>query len=175
MSMQNMLPWGDGASPAIVPSDMTAGANGRWINVRDINDSLYIYLQLAAGGAAPTISLQQAQDSAGTGVKALSIERLFYKVGATAISSALGSKDIFIEDTTVSESAPAATYSLTAIGGATNESNICIRVRPQDLDHANGFGWVRVVVAAAAGKYLSALYLPCGKAQTGRLVATPLA
>jgi hypothetical protein len=126
---------------AFVPVDMQAAANnGDWINLKLYGRCIAV-LFAAAGTAGddPVFTLQQAQDNNSTGAKELNFERIEEKVGT------LTSVGTF---TTVTQSA-ANTYTNTASAEA--QKIIAVEIEAADLDVANDFTHVRLVIPDVGG------------------------
>ncbi|MES2210966.1 MAG: hypothetical protein V4515_12410 [Chloroflexota bacterium] len=116
-----------------VPSDLAAAAqSGDWVSLKNY-DHVAIVLSKAAGavGEIPTITVQQAQDVAGTGAKGLNFTRIDVKNGA----------DLFaIGQFTKVTQAAASTY---AIAAGNTQVLYVIEFDAQELDKANGFDCIR--------------------------------
>lgn len=118
-------------------TDINSDATGDYVSLKNY-DGVVIFLHKAAGTAGddPVISLKQATDVAGTGVKALNIAHLYAKVGATALTG--------VGQFTKYEFTSAATVDLVSVGGTdivadTGEALIAVNVRASDLDVDNSF------------------------------------
>lgn len=142
---------------AIVPVDLAAAANnGDWVSLKEFQRlSVIVFKAAGTAGDDPVITLQQAQDVSGTGVKALNFTRVDEKVG---VQTAVGSF------TTVTQAA-ANTYVNTVSAEA--QGIFVIDVLPETLDKNNGFDCVRVVIpdVGAAAQIGCALYLLQGARQ----------
>lgn len=164
--MFDQLPFGGGASIGLVPTLLNAAANNaNWANLRDVNKFLCALIATNRGtdGDDIVVTLEQATDNAGTGAKALSIERVAYKVGDPGISS-----DVFTVDETITNEAPVASLDTDGYDAAQNDFLLLLRIRPQDLDMDNGFSHVRVSIAqTTAAQIGTVLYVPEGYAHSG--------
>lgn len=142
---------------AIVPVDLAGAANnGDWVSLKEYQRlSIVVFKAAGTAGEDPIITLQQAQDVSGTGVKALDFTRIDEKVGA---QTGIG------QFTTVTQAA-ANTYVNTVSAEA--QSVFVIDVLPETLDTNNGFDCVRVVIpdVGAAAQLGCALYLLDGARQ----------
>lgn len=130
---------------AFAPVDLSAGDNnGDWVSLKSY-DRCAAVLLCAAGTAGddPIVQLEQAQDNAGTGAKALNFTRIRHKVGATALAG--------VGQWTLMEQAPAAAYDTAAIDGAENEALVAVEVQAADLDVNGGFNYVRMTVPDVGG------------------------
>lgn len=137
---------------AIIPVDSQTGANnGDYVSLKGY-DSCAIIIYKAAGvaGDDPVLTLKQASDVAGTGVKALTFTRVDSKVGA---QTGVGTF-------TTNTQAAAATY--TDLVSAEAQGLFVIEVKSSDLDVANGFDCIQISVpdtGAAGAQLLCALYV----------------
>ena len=115
--------------------DMSVAANpGVWVSLAQFAKVVFV-LQKAAGavGEPPIFTLTQATDNAGTGAKALNIDTIFAKNGALASTAQ------FTKITQVA--GPTYTPAAGNVQGV-----IAVEVRAEELDVANGFGWVRLSI-----------------------------
>ncbi len=144
------------------------------VNVRDINKFLNIIFLSGVGapGEDPVLTLQQATNAAGAGAVALSLKRVFYKVGAPAFSA---TNDKFIEDTAATPETPAVSYDTDPINGAENNLMVAVQVRPIDL--LDGYSYVRMQIAdvGATPQLGMVLYAASASAYSGRTVPSILA
>jgi hypothetical protein len=174
MSLFKKLPYGGGASLALAPVDLSAAAvSTLYANMRDVNDELWLLLFFGVGTAADEaiITLTQATSSAGAGVKALTVKEAWYKRGGPTITNANAStRDVWTKSTLMTREAPTATY-ITASDrvAATNQFMAAIRILPGDLDHANGFTYVKGAVndVGANAQLCFGLWVPEGYALAG--------
>lgn len=122
----------------VVPVNLATLANdGDWVSLK-LYQRLIIILFKGAGtaGEDPTLTLEQAQDVAGTGAKALAFEEIYSKQGA----------DLFtIGEFTKITQAAAATYTHT--DGAEQMAIWVVEVLASQLDVKNDFDCVRARVA----------------------------
>jgi len=129
----------------LAPGSLTAGA-GAWISMRDIK-RLEALLIFDAGDTEPVISLQQATAIGGTGAKALTIRSLYHNINNAG----------WVQQPGVNRDNPVASYDLAnattaagvAVDAGTNAGEAIVEILAQDLDVANGFGFIRMNVAAA--------------------------
>ena len=119
---------------AFGPVDTTGAAQtGSWVSLAHYKKLAVILSTGAWAGGDAAVTLEQAQDAAGTGAKALSFDK-YYEV----FNAANTPDDVASEVGVVSD-----TYNLT---GA-NKVHV-IEVRAADLDINNGFRFVRVKTAS---------------------------
>lgn len=137
-----------------LPVDMSGGANdGDWVSLEHYR-SVIVLLFADPGTAAedPTLTLEQAQDVAGTGAKALNFTQAYTKQAATNLL-AVG------QYTRVTQ---AAANTLTN-GTSGEEAQIwAVEVKAEDLDVSGGFKAIRGRVAdtgTTAGKLGALLYI----------------
>lgn len=124
--------------PAFGPgTDINTDATGDYVSLKNY-DGCIVFLHKAAGTAGddPVIVLKQATDVAGTAVKALNINHIYAKVGATALTGA-GAFTRY-------EFTAAASVDLVSVGGTdiladVGEAIIAVNVRASDLDVDNNF------------------------------------
>jgi hypothetical protein len=126
-------------------TDINTTAAGDWVSLKNY-DGCLVVLHKAAGTAGddPSIQLFQATAVAGTGSKALVFNRIYHKIGATALS-AIGT---FTE---VELATPTADLDLVSVNGAdlladVGESLIVVNVRASDLDVDNNFDCLQLFV-----------------------------
>lgn len=143
-----------------VPSDLAAAAqSGDWVSLKNY-DHLAIVLFKAAGavGEIPTITVQQAQDVAGTGAKALNFTRIDRKDNA----------DLFtVGQFTKVTQAAGNTY---APAAGNTQLLAVIEIEAQDLDKANGFDCVRATLndVGATAQLGALLYILSGSRYAGQ-------
>ena len=94
---------------------------------------------IGAAGENPIISLEQAQDSAGTGAKALTLRKVATKIGTPTLVAA---SDVFAEVASIDRDNPAANYTVPSSGD--KEAVVLAYVLQQDLDVNNGFTHIRL-------------------------------
>jgi hypothetical protein len=128
-----------------VPVDTTtAGLTGDYVSLKNYNQCTILFLSaIGTAGQDWNLSLDQAKTVAGGSVKALNIDEVFHKVGATAISAV----SLF---TRVTQTA-ADGYDTVAIDGAENEAIFAIEVNRNDLDTDNDFDCLRALIADDVG------------------------
>lgn len=137
---------------AIIPVDSQTGANtGDYVSLKKYERcSVVIFKAAGVAGDDPVITVTQAQDVAGTGVKALNFTRVDAKVGAqtgvgtfTAVTQAAGN-----------------TY--TDLVSAEAQGLFVIEFKAEDLDVNNGFDCLKVAVpdtGAGGAQLLCGLYI----------------
>lgn len=135
-----------------LPVDLTTGTaslrTGDWVSLA-LYERLAVILFKDGGtnGEDVTLTLEQATDAAGTGAKALPFAVVFRKQAA----------DLFgVAAFTRTAQSPASTY--TNDTSAEQELIWAVEVGAEDLDRANGFGYVRAAVNdVGTGAQLGAL------------------
>lgn len=127
------------------PVNMATAANtGAWVSVKNAT-KLTAVLSKGAGtaGEDPTITLQQAKDSSGTGAKALNFTRIYERLGTAT------------EYTRVDQTA-ANTYVNAASAEVAGIIQVSVDVHSLDVD--NGFCYVRATIAdVGAGAQIGGL------------------
>jgi hypothetical protein len=119
---------------AFGPVDTNGAAQtGSWVSLAHFKKLAVILSTGAWAGGNAAVTLEQAQDNAGTGAKALSFDR-YYEVFNNASTPKDGVTEVAVANDT---------YNLT---GA-NKTHV-IEVREADLDINNGFKFVRVKTAS---------------------------
>jgi hypothetical protein len=137
---------------AIVPVDSQSGANtGDYVSLKNYERCTIVIIKAAGvAGDDPVITVTQAQDVSGTGVKALQITRVDSKVGA---QTGIG---VFTKNT----QAAADTYTDTVSGEA--QAIMVVEFKAEDLDVNNGFDCLKVAVpdtGSGGAQLLTALYI----------------
>lgn len=132
--------------PACVPGfDINADLDGDWVSLKNY-DGCLVVLHKAAGAAGddPSIALNQATAVAGTGIKALTFNHIYHKIGATALS-AIGT---FTKVALTTATADLDLVSVNSVDLLTDvgESIIVVDVRASDLDVDNGFDCLQLFV-----------------------------
>lgn len=155
---------------AVKPVDLQTGANnGAWVSMKECAGMNVILIKgVGTAGDDPEFSLAQAKDASGTGSKALTIRRLDYKVG-TSGAAFTSTTDLWKRVSTIDRDNPASSYDTDGIDGAENQLVLSAYVLPQDLDHANGFSYIRGVVAdvGANAQIGAMIYVPSGRVYQG--------
>lgn len=119
-----------------VPVSMTSALTGDYVSLKNYGRCAVVFFAAAGtAGDDPTITLTQAQDVSGTGVKALDFTRIDVKQGT------LTSVGTF---TTVTQAA-ANTY--TDAASAEVQKIWVIDVMAEDLDIANGFDCLKAAIS----------------------------
>lgn len=168
--MLRALPYGDGATVALIPQDLTSSAkSSNWASVVDIKSRLNAVILIGAGTATQniTITVNQAKDAAGTGSKLLKLKEIYYKAGASG--AILAATDKWIKSSNASRESPADSYVTTVDRvAATNHFMALLKICPSDLDLANGFKFVGFSFnAPAASQIACGIWLPEGAAYHG--------
>jgi len=150
--------------PAIIPVDLTTGANtGDRVHMKNYERCVFVLLTaIGTAGDDPVISAQQHTAASGGTSADLLFTRIRHKVGATALSA--------VEDFTLVEQTAAASYDSDPVAGAENQAMFVIEIRASDL--TDGYDWISFNVAdvGAAAQLGAALYIMCEPAYAG---ATP--
>lgn len=116
---------------AAAPLDITgAGFNGDWVDLKTFRKVAVVLLTGAWAGGTAAVTLEQATDVAGTSGKALSFAYQYVSTGLTS-------------DSPTKTAVTSNTFNLSAA----NKLHV-IEVLASDLDIANGFDCLRVVVAS---------------------------
>lgn len=137
---------------AIIPVDSQTGANtGDYVSLKNYERcTIIVYKAAGTAGDDPVITVTQAQDVSGTGVKALNFTRVDAKVGA---QTGVG------QFTTVTQ-ASGNTY--TDAVSAEAQGIFAIEFKAEDLDVNNGFDCLKVAIpdtGSAGAQILCALYV----------------
>lgn len=151
--------------PGFRPVDLSAGANaGDYVSL-DEYESIVVVFHSAIGTAGddPTLTIQQAQDNAGTGVKALNFTELWVKQAATNL--------LAVAQWTKVTQAAANTY--TSAVSAEQEALWAVPFHVSDLDRENGFTHIIASVAdVGTNAQLGALYYILGHPRTKTVPAS---
>lgn len=137
--------------------DLSTGANtGDWVSLENYARCLVLFRSgVGTAGDDPTLTIEQASDSAGTGAKSLTFTVIYRKQAATDLSGT--------GQWTKTTQAAANTYTNAT---AAEQSVIwAVDVEASDLDVSNGFKFLRATVAdvganAQPGDLLYLLYEP---------------
>jgi hypothetical protein len=145
---------------AIIPVDSQTGANtGDYVSMKGYDRcTVLVYKAAGVAGDDPVITMTQAQDVAGTGVKALNFTRVDSKVGA---QTGVG---VFTTNT------QAAGNTYTDLVSAEAQGLFAIEFKAEDLDVNNGFDCLKVAVpdtGAGGAQLLTALYVLRGARYSG--------
>jgi len=136
----------------IKPVDLASGNNaGDYVCMKDYSRLTIVFYSNDGSATTDdvTLTVQQAQDASGTGVKSLNFTRIDHKQGTDL--------EAVEQFTTVTQTA-AATYTNTDSGE--NEQIMVIDIQDTDLDINNDFDWVRLYIAqTGAAKIGCALYI----------------
>lgn len=130
-----------------LPVAMNSAANaGDYMSMKNYGRLTVVFFKaVGTAGDDPTITLQQAQDVSGTGVKALTINRVDKKQAASNL--------LAVGQFTVSTPASPATNDTFATNTWTNSdlaeqaAIVLIDVKAEDLDADNNFDCVRATIA----------------------------
>jgi len=119
--------------------DLSAGANtGDYISIKNAERAAVVFVSgVGTAGDDPTLTLQQAQDVAGTGVKALNFMTIYVKQAAVSLAAVTGWTKVTQAAANTYTEATAAEQSLIWI----------VEIDPNELDVANGFDCIRATVA----------------------------
>jgi hypothetical protein len=152
---------------AIIPVDsQTAANNGDYVSMKGYDRcTILIFKAAGVAGDDPVITVTQAQDVAGTAVKALNFTRVDSKVGA---QTGIG---------TFTTNTQAAGNTYTDLVSAEAQGLFAIEFKADDLDVNNNFDCLKVAVpdtGAAGAQLLTALYILRGARYSGA-GATPSA
>lgn len=142
MSISNMDAGGEfQLVSAIVPVDLQTGANnGDWVCMKNYDRlTVIVFKGIGTAGDDPVLTMAQATDVAGTGVKALTFTRIWAKVGT---QTGLGTFTLVTQ-------AAASTY--TDAVSAEAQALWMIEIEAGDLDRANGFDCVRFNIPDVGG------------------------
>lgn len=137
---------------AIIPVDSQSGANtGDYVSLKNYDRcTILVFKAAGVAGDDPVITVTQAQDVSGTGVKALNFTRVDAKVG---VQTGIG------QFTTVNQ---AAGNTYTDLVSAEAQGLFAIEFKSEDLDVNNGFDCLKVAIpdtGAAGAQLLCALYV----------------
>ncbi len=119
--------------------DLSSGANnGDWVSLKDWGHIAIIFRSgVGTAGQDPTLTIEQAQDVAGTGAKALDFTTIYRKQGATDLSA--------VGAFTKTEQAAANTY--TNLTAAEEALIWVVEFDTPELDSNNGFDCIRATIA----------------------------
>jgi hypothetical protein len=126
-------------------TDINTDAEGDWVSLKGYAGCLVCFHKAAGtAGDDPSIALNQATAVAGTGVKALTFNHIYHKIGATALS-AIG------QHTKVELATATADLDLVSVNSVdlltdVGETLIVVNVRSSDLDVDNGFDCLQLVI-----------------------------
>lgn len=137
---------------AIVPVDSQSGANtGDYVSLKNFERCTIVVIKAAGvAGDDPVLTVTQAQDVSGTGVKALNITRVDSKIG---VQTGIG---VFTTNT----QAAAATY--TDLVSAEAQGIMVVEFKAEDLDVNNGFDCLKIAIpdtGAGGAQLLTAIYI----------------
>lgn len=125
-----------------VPVDMQSGANtGDWVNLSNFGHCAVVLFKAAGtAGDDPTLTIQQAKDVDGDGVKELDFTTIAVKQGAAL--NAIGQYTLVTQ---------AAGETYTHADAAEAQALWIVGFQPEDLDVDNGFCCLRASVADVGG------------------------
>lgn len=139
--------------------DLQSGAsNGDYISLKNAQKVAVVFISgVGTNGDDPTLTLQQAQDVSGTGVKDLDFTTLYKKQAATSLAGTAAWTEV--------TQAAANTYTNT---DAAEQALIwVVEIDPGELDVANNFDCIRATVADVGNNaqpgYLFYLVVPNSK------------
>jgi hypothetical protein len=126
-------------------TDINTDADGDWVSLKNF-DGCVVLFHKAAGTAGddPSIKLQQATDVSGTGAKALTFNRIYHKVGATALS-AVGTFTM-VKLATATDDLDLVSVNSADLLADVGEALIAVNVRASDLDVDNSFDCLRLQI-----------------------------
>jgi hypothetical protein len=167
MGLNNLLVEEAQIVMAIVPVDSQSGANtGDYVSLKNFERCTVLVIKAAGvAGDDPVITMTQAQDVSGTGVKALNFTRVDAKVGA---QTGIG------QFTTVAQ---AAGNTYTDLVSAEAQGIFAIEFKGEDLDVNNGFDCLKVAIpdtGAAGAQLLTAIYILRGSKFGGAVNASAI-
>lgn len=149
------------------PIDLSAAANtGRWFSMKDCPAvNAILITAIGTAGDDPVITLEQAQDAAGTGAKALNIYRVDEKIGGTGFTS---SNDLWANVASIDRDNPATSRTNTV--SAENEAVQSFFILAQDLDVNNDFTHIRMKVAdvGSNAQLGCIIYIPSRRGYQGK-------
>lgn len=145
--------------PAVIPVDADDGDNtGDRVNMEHYEHLVFVLLDgidAGGGGGDPVITARQHDAATSGNSKDLAtIDKVWYKVGSTAVS-AVG------QWSTATQTA-AASYDSAAIDGSENEMILVAQIRARALDQANGYKYASFNISGADSgnaQLLAALYI----------------
>lgn len=125
--------------PAFLPVDISSTPVGDWVSLKEYGKVACVLLKDADGtaGEDPILTIEQAQDVSGTGVKALEFTEIAVKQAATNL--------LAVGVYTVVEQTASETY--TDDEGAEQALQWIVEFNAEDLDVNNGFTSVRMSVS----------------------------
>lgn len=137
--------------PAIIPVNLATGANaGDWVSMKNYHRcTVLIFAAVGSASSDLTATMEQAQDVAGTGAKALNFTRIDVKEAVSLLATGGW--------TTVEQAAGNTYVSLT---NGESQMVYAIDFLGEDLDTDNAFDCLRLSIAqVGAAKVGCALYL----------------
>lgn len=119
--------------------DLSSGANdGDWVSLKDYRHIAIIFRSgVGTAGQDPTLTIEQAQDVAGTGAKGLNFDTIYRKQAATDLSA--------VGAFTKTEQTAASTY--TDADAAEQSVLWIVEFDVAELDINNGFDVIRATIA----------------------------
>lgn len=167
MGLNNLLVEDTQIVMAIVPVDSQTGANtGDYVSLKGYERCTILVIKAAGvAGDDPVITVTQAQDVGGTGVKALNFTRVDSKVG---VQTGIG---------TFTTNTQAAGNTYTDLVSAESQGIFAIEFKGDDLDVANGFDCLKVAVpdtGAAGAQLLTAIYILRGARWAGAVASSAI-
>lgn len=151
----------------IVPVDSQTGANtGDYVSMKGYDRCTVLVIKDAGvAGDDPVITLTQAQDVSGTGVKDLDFTRIDEKVGA---QTGVG---------TFTKVTQAAGNTYTNAASAEAQAIFAIEFKGEDLDVNNGFDCLKVAVpdtGVGGAQLLTAIYILRGAKFAGAVASSAI-
>ena len=123
----------------VPPVDLSVGANnGDWVSLKNYNRIAIVFVSgVGTAGDDPTVTIQQAQDVAGAGAKALNFTTIYSKQAATDLSGT----------GTWTKTTQTAANTYTNATAAEQALIWAVELQATDLDVDNAFDCVRATVA----------------------------
>src|SRR5678815_4176009 len=120
--------------PAFPPgTDINSDADGDWVSMANFHRCTIVFHKAAGtAGDDPSIALNQATSATGTSSKALTFSKLWYKIGATALS-AIGTFTR-VDLTTATGDLDLVSVNSADLLSDVGESLFCVDIKGEDLD-----------------------------------------
>lgn len=116
----------------------TAGATGDWINLAQYKRAAIIFAaSVGNSGEAPTVTVLQAKDTAGTGSKALNFTTFYTKTAATDLTGTPN----------WTKNTQASANTMTVASSGNKDKLWAVEFHAEELDDANGFTFLSVTIA----------------------------
>jgi hypothetical protein len=158
-------------------TDINTDASGDWVSLKNFDGCLVVFHKAAGtAGDDPSIALNQATDVSGTGVKALTFNHIYHKIGATALS-AIGTFTR-VDLTTATADLDLVSVNSTDLLTDVGETLVVVNVRASDLDVDNNFDCLQLVIEGddlSNATLAAAYYILYGARQMGNPVPSAIA